>query len=144
MSIAGKTAAVVEWLKTYPDFDGYLALNGVEGEPGAHAVNTVYNDSEVREFIDGTKEREYSFSLVMIRNWSGGVDSVNQEAEEWGERWLDWVNAQYQAGNVPDFGEKCDVREIQAVQNVPGLAEVYDEGIAKYLFQAKITYWERI
>lgn len=144
MGMKGKTKAVVEWLKTYPDLGGYLKLNATELNAGERTVNTVYNDSKVKEFINGTVERQYTFALVMVCDWSSGFDAVNEEAEEWGEEWLDWCDAQFKAGNVPDFGEKCTIRAIESLQNIPSLAATYqEEQLARYMFQARITYWEK-
>lgn len=144
MGMKGKTKAVVEWLKTYPDLGGYLKLNATELNAGERTINTVYNDSKVKEFINGTVERQYTFALVMVCGWSSGFDAVNEEAEEWGEEWLDWCDAQFKAGNVPDFGEKCTIRAIESLQNIPSLAATYqEEQLARYMFQARITYWEK-
>ena len=144
MGSNGKTAAVVEWLNTYPELDGYLKLNATELEAGERTVSTVYNDAKVREFIDGTVERQYTFAVVMVCDWSSGFDAVNAEAESWGERWLDWCDAQFKAGNVPDFGEMCTIRAIESLQNIPSLAATYqEEQLARYMFQARITYWEK-
>ena len=144
MNVKGKTHAVVEWLKTYEGFDGYLKLNSTLLEAGESAVNTVYNDVEVSQFIDGTREKQYTFAVVVVCNWSDGMDTVNKEAEEWGEEWLDWVDAQFEQGNVPDFGENATVRGIESLQNIPSLAAVYqEEQLARYMFQARITYWEK-
>lgn len=144
MGMKGKTKAVVEWLKTYPDLGGYLKLNATELNAGERTINTVYNDSKVKEFINGTVERQYTFALVMVCGWSSGFDAVNEEAEEWGEDWLDWCDAQFKAGNVPDFGEKCTIRAIESLQNIPSLAATYqEEQLARYMFQARITYWEK-
>lgn len=144
MGMHGKTEAVVEWLKTYPGLDGYLKLNATELTAGERTVNTVYNDAKVREFIDGTVERQFTFALVMVCDWSSGFDTVNAEAEAWGEMWLDWCDAQFKAGNVPDFGDKCTIRAIESLQNIPSLAATYqEEQLARYMFQARITYWEK-
>lgn len=144
MNVKGKTRAVVEWLKTYPGFDGYLKLNATGLEAGENAVNTVYNEQTVREFVDGTKEKQYTFAVVMVARWSSGFDPQNIDAQEWGEAWLDWVDAQFKAGNVPDFGENVTIRAVESLQNVPSLAATYqEEQLARYMFQARITYWEK-
>jgi hypothetical protein len=144
MRVQGKTDAVVKWLKTYDGIGKYLKLNAVDMKADERAVNVVYNDAKVREFIDGTVERRYTFSLVMVADWSEGFDSTNAEAMEFGEEWLDWVARQFQAGNVPNFGDECIIRAIEPLQNVPALAAAYqDVQLARYQFQAAITYWEK-
>lgn len=147
-SITGKTDAVVAWAKGWPELDGYLKLNAVSTEAGEHAINTVpsgssvYNDIGIVEYVDGTAKREYTFALVMIADWSDGFDNVNAEANRLGESWVDWVASQY-PDNVPDFGDKTSISKIEPLYNMPSLAMVYQEdSLAKYMFQAKITYTE--
>lgn len=143
MSAQGKTKAVKEWLETWPELGGYLKLNGTELKDGERSINTVFSDNVVSEFIGGKKVKEYVFALVLVANWSSGYDAVNEEAENLASAWVDWVNAQMQAGNVPDFGSDCDIRGIESLYDKPALAMVYqEEMLAKYMFQAKITYWE--
>lgn len=140
--ITGKTDAVVAWAKGWPELDGYLKLNAVSTEAGEHAINTVYNDASIVEYVDGTAKREYTFALVMIADWSDGFDSVNEEANRLGESWVDWVASQY-PDNVPDFGDKASISKIEPLYNMPSLAMVYQEdSLAKYMFQVKITYTE--
>ena len=144
MNVSGKTEAVVRWLKTCGLTKKYLKLNAVDMKADERAMNVVYNDERIREFIDGTVERRYTFSLVMVADWSDGFDSTNAEAMEFGEEWLDWVARQFKAGNVPDFGKSCIIRAIEPLQNVPALAAAYqDVQLARYQFQAAITYWEK-
>ena len=142
MNIEGKTEAVRAWLETWDELEGRLKLNAAELQAGEYAMNTVYNDTRLTEYISGACDREYTFALVAVRDWSGGFDGMNAEAMAFGERWVDWLSAQYRAGNIPDFGA-ATIQGIEPLQNVPGLAEVYEsEQIARYLLQARITYRE--
>lgn len=142
MHISGKTKAVREWLATCPFLGDYLKLNAAELKDGELAVDTVYNDAEIRRFINGTSERAYTFSVVFVRDWSSGFDSVNDEAMEYGEKLADWLGNQFAAGNLPAF-ENCTIENIEPLQNVPGLAAAYqEEQLARYMMQARITYRE--
>lgn len=142
MNVEGKTQAVRDWLQTYPELGGRLKLNAAELQAGEVAMNTVYNDVAVTEYINGACDRAYTFALVYVGDWSSGFDEMNAEAEAWGERWLDWVSAQFKAGNLPDFGA-ATILEVEPLQNVPGLAAAYEaEQVARYLFQARIVYRE--
>lgn len=141
MKTAGKTEAVVEWAKGWPDLNGYIKLNAITSESGDASIDTVYNESKVQEFIDGRALREYTFALVMMADWSDGFDATNAEANRLSESWIDWVDSQY-PDNVPDWPGAM-FQSIESVYNVPSLAAVYqDESLAKYMFQAKITYIE--
>lgn len=141
MKTAGKTDAVVEWAKKWPDLNGYIKLNAITSESGDASIDTVYNDAKVQDYIDGRALREYSFALVMMADWSDGFDATNAEANRLSESWIDWVDSQF-PDNVPDW-PGASFQAIESVYNVPSLAAVYqDESLAKYMFQAKITYIE--
>lgn len=92
----------------------------------------------------GNHHKRKRISTLNGADWSEGFDSTNAEAMEFGEEWLDWVARQFQAGNVPNFGDECIIRAIEPLQNVPALAAAYqDVQLARYQFQAAITYWEK-
>lgn len=140
--IEGKAEAVKKWLQTWDGLSDYVRLNALPTEAGAAAVNVSYTDLAEREFINGTADRVYLFSLVLMADWSDGYDDVNARAIRLGEKWLDWVSSQYEAGNTPDFGDGV-ITAIEPVYNTPAVAAVYEEShVAKYLFQAKIKYRE--
>lgn len=142
MRAEGKTAAVFEWAKSWPELDGFLKLNAITTEEGEAAINIVQNDAEMSRYIDGTAVRQFTFQLKFIALWSNGFDPVNQAAEAFAASWQDWVSAQYEAGNLPDFGD-ANITGIAPVWNVPALNFVYqDDGLAEYLIQAVITYEE--
>lgn len=141
MKTEGKTEAVVEWAKGWPDLGGYLKLNSISSESGDASLDTVYNDAKMQDYIDGRALREYTFALVMMADWSDGFDATNAEANRLNESWIDWVDSQF-PDNVPEWPGAI-FQSIESIYNVPSLAAVYqDESLAKYMFQAKITYIE--
>lgn len=141
MSMEGKTEALTEWAKGWPGIGGYLKLNAISSESGDASIDTVYNDAKVQEYIDGRALREFTFALVLMADWSDGFDSVNAEANRLGESWIDWVDDQF-PGNLPNWPDAL-IQSIESIYNVPSLAAVYqDDSLAKYMFQAKITYIE--
>lgn len=141
--IEGKAEALQNWLKTWSGIDQYLKLNATTNEVGDKAVNVIYNDRVVAEYINGTALRDYTFELVLVADWSDGFDSINEEAMSFGERWADWVNEQFRAGNMPDFGDTATITKIESTYNTPSVALVYpDSKTARYSFQARIEYRE--
>lgn len=132
---------MVDWAKGWPDLGGYLKLNAISSESGDASLDTVYNDAKVQDYIDGRALREYTFALVMMADWSDGFDATNAEANRLNESWIDWVDSQF-PDNVPEWPGAI-FQSIESIYNVPSLAAVYqDESLAKYMFQAKITYIE--
>lgn len=144
MNVEGKSRAVRAWLATCPFIDDYVKLNAVKLEPGESSLVIDYEDKSNREFIGGVSERYYSFTLIAVADFSGDSDDVNESAMSFGEKWLDWVEAQHAAGNDPDFGPQCTIRAIESQQVSPVLDSAYqDEMLARYSFAARITYWEK-
>lgn len=143
MDIFGKTDAVTEWAKTWPDFDEYLKLNATTNEVGEASLVTNYTDVAVSEpFIDKTAPRRYTFSLNLILAWSDGYDDVNMESIRQASKLLDWVNDQFEEGNLPDFGGAL-ITSIETDQNLPALNVVFpDESLAQYTIAARIDYIE--
>lgn len=142
MNAEGKTAAMLEWAKGWPELDGYLKLNAFVTQDGEASIAPVQNDAVVQRYIDGTALRRYTFQLRVMTLWSGGYDPVNEAAEALACSWQDWVSRQYAEGNLPDFGG-AEVTGIEPVYNVPALNFVYqDDGLAEYLIQAVVEYQE--
>ena len=71
-----------------------------------------------------------------------GTSDVNVENMELMDEFLAWVEEQKEAGNFPNFGEKCDEYELVPLQNMANLATVSDDGLAKYMLGIKIKYRE--
>lgn len=143
MDIYGKTEAVVEWAKTWPGFDDLLKLNATKSEYDEKSLVTNYTDVTTGEpFIDKTAPRRYMFSLNLILSWSDGVDDVNIEAMQKASKLLDWVNDQFDEGNLPDFGDAI-ITSIETDQNLPALNFVFaDDSLAQYTIAARIDYIE--
>lgn len=142
MAAQGKTSAMLEWAKSWPDLDGYLKLNAFVTQDGEASLAPVQNEAVLSRYIDGTALRQYTFQLRIMTLWSGGYDPVNEAAEEFAASWQDWVERQYDLGNLPDFGE-ANITGIEPVYNAPALNFVYqDDGLAEYLIQAVVTYEE--
>lgn len=136
-----KTEKAFEWAKGWSGLDGYLKLNALVNKDGQASFNAVYNEVAIERYLDGTAKRQYTFQVRFVTRWSDGYDRVNLEAEKMVTEWLDWIDEQYELGNVPDWG--VDILDIEASQNIPALNAVYeDESLAEYVIQAVITYIE--
>lgn len=140
MRMEGKTKAALEWAKTWPDLDGFLKLNAIKNDDGDASMTTVFGDSKGEPFIDGTARHEFTFGLKLMLDWSDGFDPTNAEAETLVEQWRDWVDAQYEENNVPEWD--CEIEDIRALYDVPAVTVYQEESLAEYNFQARITYVE--
>lgn len=136
----GISAALFEWAKGDEELNlEGLTLNGTIDRPGTRSLQTSAA-STTQEYISGTKERTAYFGLVLVEAWSEDDDGLNEDALAEGERWLDWVNAQWPE-NLPDLGDGREVVELATDDDAPLLVQVLpDQMVAKYQFQAHITY----
>lgn len=108
------------------------------------AIIPQYSDRNIREYINGDKQRQYSFAFVIVRVYSTEpVDLLNMEAMELGETFMEWVEEQDKNRNYPDLGENCKVEKMEILQDMPNLATVNaEEGLARYMIQGRIVYRE--
>lgn len=143
-TIEGKPKIVYEWAKTWPVLDEYLKLNTVTNAEDEAAFVTEETDLITGDpFIDGTAPRRFSFVLHIVLPWSDGYDDINVESLKKATTWMDWVNSQFDEGNIPDFGEGVTIEGIETEQNMPLLNVVNPEDSwAEYLFHARINYIE--
>lgn len=139
MRMEGKTEAVLEWAKTWPEIDGFLKLNAIKNQDGDASMATVFSDSAGEPFIDGSARREFTFGLRLMLDWSDGFDPTNAEAEELVVKWRDWVDDQF-PNNIPYWD--CQIEKIEALYDVPAITVYQEESLAEYSFQARITYIE--
>lgn len=101
---------------------------------------TNYSDRVRKKYITGETEKEYCFTIIVVKSYSSDADDLNLEAMNFGQAFMDWLDRQK---NYPDFGENCRIRKMENLQNMPNLSGVnIQEGLARYMIQARIIYTE--
>lgn len=122
--------ALLEWARGY---DPTLRLNAVVEHDGDRSLVTSAATTLIR-YIDGSRDVEQSFSLVLVAPWSEGPDGLNASALAEGEAWLSWVASH---PTVEGLGDS----EVYPYDEEPVLALVTADGLsAKYQFQARVAY----
>lgn len=121
-----------------------LNFNFSPEAPESISLITNYSDKIRKRYITGDCEKEYGFSIIIVKPYSSDQDDLNLEAMNFAQAFMDWLNEQNEERKFPDFGENCTVERIENLQNMPNLSGVnYEEGLARYMIQAKIIYKER-
>lgn len=138
MSLEGKGKALLEWVQGW---DSLVKLNAIVTEEQGLALNVEPNNAPLDTFIDGTKRLSLTFALAGMMPYSSFHDEVNTQAFELMANWYDWVNEQYELGNLPDW-EGATIEAIEPLSVAPTIAMVYDMTLAKYQFMAQIVYVE--
>ena len=121
-----------------------LNFNFSPEAPESISLITNYSDKIRKRYITGDCEKEYGFSIIIVKPYSSDQDDLNLEAMNFAQAFMDWLDEKNEERKFPDFGENCTVERIENLQNMPNLSGVnYEEGLARYMIQAKIIYKER-
>lgn len=121
-----------------------LNFNVSPGEEGNISFLTNYSDKIKKKYIRCGADKEYGFSVVITRTFSEETDDLNLDAMNFAQGFMDWIDEQDKKRNYPDFGEKCQVKRIENLQNMPNLASVdWDNMIAQYMLQCRVLYFEK-
>lgn len=103
-----------------------------------------YSDKILKKYVRIGAEKAYGFSILVTKEYSTNCDDLNLEAMNFVQRIMNWVDDQNQKKHFPDFGDKCEIKRIENLQNMPNLAEVDPEdGVARYMFQCRVIYFEK-
>lgn len=105
---------------------------------------TNYSDKVKKKYITGQVQKEYGFTIVIVKSYSIDQDDLNIEAMNFAQAFMDWLDKQNMRKDFPDFGEKCTIDKVENLQNMPNLSGInQEEGLARYMIQARIIYVER-
>ena len=105
---------------------------------------TNYSDKVRKKYITGDVQKEYGFSIVIVKEYSSEVDDLNLEAMNFAQAFMDWLDSQNEMKEYPDFGENCTIEKMENLQNMPNLSGINAEAaLARYMIQARIIYRER-
>lgn len=121
-----------------------LGFNYSPEEIETAAIIPQYSERDLREYINGDRQRAYSFAFVIVRLYSTEpIDLLNLEAMNLGQAFMEWIEQQDREKNYPDFGPACEIEKMEVLQNMPNLATVNaQEGTARYMIQGRIVYRE--
>ena len=103
---------------------------------------TNYSDQVRKKYRYGA-EKEYAFTIIIVKPYSTCGDDLNLEAMNFAQAFMDWLEEENRRKNYPVFPEGCQVKKMENLQNMPNLAGVNEEGFARYMMQGKIIYFEK-
>lgn len=137
-----KNIAMLEYLRQYPGLQSFLYFNSMVDQIGNTAVQTVYGEQWEKKYIHGHGVKQWDFAIVKIAPADTGTSETNADETQAVQDFMDWIDAQEEAGNYPVF-EGCKVLSIENLQNMPNFAGIdNNEGTAKYMFQCRVRYYE--
>jgi len=137
-----KEERLIEWAAQNPYLTDAVKLNWLAEHNGSCSVAPVSGGIYAEKYLDGSGVKYYDFMFQAIFALSDTTDGVNTRNMFALRQWQDWIDEMENTGNYPDFGESCGDYELQNLANAPQLAQVYNNGMAKYQFPARLIYTE--
>lgn len=120
-----------------------LNFNFSPEKPGEISFITNYSDKVRKKYLYGA-EKEYAFTIVIVKPYSSDADDLNLEAMNFAQEFMDWVEEQNRLKKYPEFPENCQMKKMENLQNMPNLAGINaEEGLARYMFQCRLIYFEK-
>lgn len=150
-----KNQAIIDFLLICPAIIADpLFFNFLNAEDNNQQIITQSNDKSLqRTFIDGSVLKQYTFTLIFFKSVLYQAipkveGLVNENVEELGQvqAIIDWVTEQNDSQNYPDFGEDCEIDEIKALSENPGLNGVdttVTPALAKYSITIQVDYLDK-
>ena len=119
-----------------------LLFNYLAEREGSCAIVPIQGDLAVKTYVDGSSQRVYDFALQLLCRTSDATDDTNIRNMYFQRQWADWITEQQRLSNFPDFGERCSDYRLELLSNMPMLAEMFENGMGKYQFYARLNYME--
>lgn len=150
-----KNQAIIDFLLTCPAIIADpLFFNFLNAKDNNQQIITQSNDKSLQQtFIDGSVLKRYAFTLIFFKSVLYQAipkveGLVNENVEELGQvqAIIDWVTEQNDSQNYPDFGEDCEIDEIKALSENPGLNGVdttVTPALAKYSVTIQVDYLDK-
>lgn len=134
-----KLEAVIAFLLTCPNVSGnsvFFTLGQMRD--GAKKVNVEASDVATQKpFIDGGVQKRYTVNLdcfkpISINPLVSTATDLNVTSFEDAQAVIDWIVAQDDDDNYPDFGTDCVIDEMKPVTQEPKFVGVDNSASPKY------------
>ena len=120
-----------------------MPFNFADESSGSISFLTNYSGKVVKRYTRAA-DKEYGFTIVLTWAFSESTDDLNLSAMNFAQSFMDWIVEQNRNKIFPDFGEGCQVKKIENLQNMPNLASIdWENMTARYMIQCRVLYFER-
>lgn len=122
-----------------------LNFNYSEDFTDTFAFITNYSDKVVKKYLRIGADKAYGFTIIITKGFSTNADDLNIEAMNFAQAFMDWLEEKNMRREYPDFGEKCQIKRIENLQDMPNFAGVDMKNmVARYMIQCRVVYFEKI
>lgn len=120
-----------------------LNFNFSPESPDEVAFITNYSDKVRKRYIRVGAEKEYGFTIIIVKEYSSNTDDLNLQAMNFAQAFMDWLDEENRNQHYPEFPENCQIKKMENLQNMPNLAGINAEaGLARYMIQCRLIYFE--
>ncbi len=150
--MVNKNQAIIDFLIQCDEIKGSsLYFNFINAKDTNKQIITQSNDKSLNQtFIDGSVLKRYTFTVISfmsvapnpIPKVEGMMDENVRDLVDV-QSVIDWVTQQNEERNFPDFGEECEIEEIQALSenpNLDGIDNSTSPPLAKYSLTIRVEY----
>lgn len=121
-----------------------LSFNNSQEEPNSFSFVTNYSDKVRKKYVRCGAEKEYGFTIIIVKPYSTHEDDLNLTAMNMAQAFMNWIEAQNKAKHYPVFPDNCQIKKMENLQNMPNLAGINSEaGLARYMLQCRLIYFEK-
>ena len=150
-----KNGAIIAYLLTCePIANSQLYFNFANIKDSITQFITLSQDKAIdTPYIDGAVRKRYSLTIISYLSISSNpvvkvAGYTNENVSDMAEvqALIDWIAAQDEARNYPDFGDDCEVESISTLTNNPVLDQIdatKTPPLAKYTFTIQVEYIDK-
>lgn len=145
MTYSERYKAMIEWLtENYTALNGYIYFNAVTTEEGNVSLNPVASTRSLRHYVNSSRRAEFKFSISLTLQYDSGTSDINVDAAEEVDRFMNWFEAENNAGHYPNFGDDVTILYMRVQDNtVTPRAVNGEENLAEYPFTCAVGYVKR-
>ena len=147
--MTNKTNAVLEYLLQSPAISAFYFQYADAQANAVQISSNAVDRASRKQFVDGSQQKRLDFTFTWYKPLTcipviAGAESIETVAAlDDVQDIIDWIDAQNDARNYPDLGDKCTVDLISCTTDTPRLAGVdttYTPALARYQFTIRLEY----
>lgn len=147
-----KNQAMINYLSACPAVQSNpLYFNFINAKNDNKQIITLTNEKAVaKRYVDGSQLKQYSLALIDFKSLAyrpvvktAGYDDENVEDMLSVQQIIDWIDAQNESHNYPNFGTDCVIEEISATTDNPildGIDTSTSPALVQYSITIVVTY----
>ena len=121
--------------------DGVFRVDSLGNEAVEYTIETGVVSPVMQTYLDGSSVRQYKFNFGSREYYS--LDRLeNIQNSTFYEKLCDWIEAQSDAGILPDMPEKCEAEKL--IVNAPGYMFDATMKTARYQIQLTLQYFKEV